>query len=88
MHETALETRYGALGRAHPTPDFLLRQAGSDTGCDKFIGQTIERLVRIPTTSKGRGSVRFRATVRFSRRPIAGSVVENGLIGLLFWNSS
>jgi hypothetical protein len=56
VNETALEARYGAFRRAHQAPDFLLRQAGSDTGCNKFIGQPIERFVRIPSTSKGSGA--------------------------------
>jgi hypothetical protein len=45
MNETALEARYGALRRAHPASDFLLREARPDTGCDQFVGQPIERLV-------------------------------------------
>lgn len=56
VNETAFEARYDAFGRTHPTSDFLLRQAGSDAGCDKFIGQPIERCVRIPSTPKGSGA--------------------------------
>jgi len=64
VNETALEARNGAFRRAHPASDFLLRQAGPQTGCDKLVGQPIERFVRIPPTSKGSGTcgvARFRA---------------------------
>jgi hypothetical protein len=37
VNETALEARNGALRRAHPASDLLLRQSGPQTGCDKLV---------------------------------------------------